>query len=174
MDKLEMTNREHRLELLFTQWVTDDAGRSLGALARKNDIPVSEMVKHAAKFKWQKRLAAITTNAAARIDGILEETIVDVNKRQITHLRAFQKKAWKYLEHAQIDKPSDAIKMMFESIKLEREILGLGEKAEDVATVMIERMEQAKKKESAPKIEFEFCQDFVVEELGDDPEEELQ
>lgn len=173
MTDSQPTPREARLEKLFIHWATDDAGRSLGALARKNDIPVSEMVRHAQKFRWQKRLAAITSNAMERTDGVLVEAMVDINKRQLKSLRGLQQKGMKALEDAVITKPSDAIKMVLSAIEMERKVLGLGERTEDVATVMVERLKELEEgRKNKPQIEFEFDADFVVEELGDDEDEE--
>lgn len=175
MTDLQPTPREAKLQALFLHWVADDAGRSLGALARKNKVPISEMVKHAQKFKWQKRLAEITNNAAERTDGIITEAMVDINKRQLNILRGLQVKGFEYLRTCIIDKPSDAIKMVLASIELERKVLGLGERTEDVATVMVERLkelEEGKKKQDPQKLEFEFDPEFVAEDLGDDEDDE--
>lgn len=186
-----MTPREAQLDGLFLAWLGDGASRSIAMTASKNGVPPGELVAHAQKFEWQKRLVVILNSARARAEDEAIEAIADINRRQLRGLRKLGAKAIEFLEAHPLDKASDAIKALQLSVELERQILGIGEKTEDVATVLAKRLEEARETKAKrkkvtvepeqtapakalpppkPEPEFKFQEDFTIEPA---PEDEL-
>lgn len=172
-----LSKREAQLDLLFTRWVAAGDARSLTLTAGEANVPAGELVAHAKKFKWQQRLVDTLNRARAISEDALTVAIADINRRHITALRKLGERAAKHLENAVFDKNADAIRALMLSIEGERKILGIGEKTEDVATVLAERLKQAEAGEARPKIkvdeppqvEFKFDKDF---QAGSAPEED--
>lgn len=182
-----LTPREAQLDGLFLAWLGDGASRSIAMTASKNGVPPGELVAHAQKFEWQKRLVRVLNSARERAEDEAVEAIADINRRQLRGLRKLGAKAIEFLENHPLDKASDAIKALQLSVELERQILGIGEKTEDVATVLAKRLEEARDKKAKrkkievtepaapakalpPPPEFKFSEDFTIEPA---PEDEL-
>jgi hypothetical protein len=166
--------REAHLETLFVQWAAAGDTRSIGAVARKNDIPAHELMHHAKKFGWQKKLLSIYSRAQDRVEDMLVESIAETNRRHLKLLRKLQEEAGKRAEGMVFDKPSDVIRAITSSVEMERKILGMGEKTEDVASMLAERLKQAEIEHSKEpkKIEFDFDPEFVVEPLAEEDTDE--
>lgn len=174
---LPTSQREIKLEDLFSRWVGAGAGRSMAALARDTGISTSELVRHARTFFWMQRLEAISKRASERTMEDMAETIAAVNVRHLSKLRALQEKAFKAMEHMQIDKPADAIRLMVETLKLERTVLGVDKGGdESLAEVLTERVKRitasAPTDDAAPHTpDFEFDPNFTPDE---EPEEKTE
>jgi hypothetical protein len=166
------TDRDAQLEMLFTRWVAMGGSRSLTLVAQQAGIQPTELVIHAKKFGWQGRLVDTLNRARAISEDALTVAIADINRRQITALRELGARAIEHLRTAVFDKNSDAIRALVLAIEWERKILGIGEKTEDVATVLAERLKQAELADAKPKggepappaIEFAFDKNFQTGE----------
>lgn len=158
------------------------SSRSITLVAQQAGVQPTELVIHAKKFNWQGRLVDTLNRARAISEDALTVAIADINRRQITALRELGQRAIDHLKNAVFDKNADAIRALMLSIEWERKILGIGEKTEDVATVLAERLKQAElsdpkpriqvdpgDKPAPPAIEFQFDKDF---QAGDVPEVE--
>lgn len=179
------TPREAQLDGLFLAWLGDGQNRSIALTASKNGVPPGELVAHAQKFEWQKRLVVVLNSAREKLTEEAVEGIADINRRQLRALRKMGQKAVEFLEAHPLDKPADAIKALALSIEMERQILGIGERTEDVATVLAKRLEEAKAKRKKitaepaaapakalppppPEPEFKFDENFQIEPAPED------
>ncbi len=170
------TPKEAQLEGLFAAWVSAGNSRSLTLTASQAGVSPSDLISHAKKFGWQQKLVGILNRARAHNEDALVETIVDLNNRHLKLLRLMGKKAEQFLTAFPIDKPADAIKAAMLSIEGERTILGIGDKTEDVASVLARRLEEAQKTKkltvtaTPAEPEFKFNPKFQVGAPPEDAE----
>lgn len=163
---------ERRLEDLFVAWVGMGQGRNIAAVARNAGVPAPMLVAHAKKFQWPSRLNMVAAKAEEKTMEMMSETIAQVNIRHVTALRKLQEKAFNFLETAVIDKPADAIRLLMDATKLERDILGIKEQQNDVATVLATKLEKLKLIPADAEPEFEYQENLKVPELPAPQEEE--
>lgn len=166
------TPREEALEQLFVAWVGLGQGRNIATVAKNAGVPTTELVGHAKKFEWHKRLQGIVKKSEQRTLDLMEETIAQVNLRHVNRLRKMQEKAYDVLANAVIDKPADAIRLLLASTAMEREILGVKDQQNDAVSVLTEKLEKLGLKE-ASKSEFAFDPNYKAPELAQPPEKEL-
>lgn len=159
------TPREERLEELFVSWVGLGQGRNIATVAKNAAVPTTELVAHAKKFGWHTRLTGLVKGAEKKTMELMEETIAQVNLRHVNRLREMQTKAYQALENMVIDKPADAIRLLTEATKMERDILGLKDHQNDALSVLTDRLEKLKLIDRDAKPEFEFKKDFKAPEL---------
>lgn len=162
------TPREKKLEGLFDEFVSMGAKRSYGPLARKHGIEGPELMRHARAFLWPERVNSIQIqhNEATSAEGdpsIDEKAAGEVNRLHLTRLVLLQQKAMTYLENVVFDKPETALRMLIESMKLEREIKGLTkDKTDDLRSILMGRIQEAQdalQSSSTPADEPEFAYD---------------
>lgn len=178
---LELTTQEIKIEACFHEWATSE-NPSLGRIAREHGFPVSAVVTHAAKFLWRARMVEIASEASQRTREKLVETSADITAH---HIRCFQTvgtKAFKALtgqpqgDGLVFDRATDAMKALVQCVEMERKLRGMGERSEDVASVLAEKMKQLEAQvQTTPgpkKIEFEFEAGFVAGDLPEEGEEE--
>lgn len=166
------TARQKQLEALFPEFVAMGERRSYGALGRKHGIEGWELLGHARKFAWAARInqAAIRTNEATAVDTHVAGAS-EVNRTHLTRLMLLQKKAMDYLENVVFDKPDTALRMLIESMKLEREIKGLTkDKVDDLRSVLLERIgELDKPQDTAAEPDFNYNPQMPIEDIEDGP-----
>ncbi|CAK9074186.1 Terminase [Durusdinium trenchii] len=148
MDDLELPQpadlHEIRLEEHFAAWVGQGEGRTYKALAEQLDMPVTAVIRHAKKFHWVARLAAIAQRGAEITMERMGEAVADVNQEHVSQLRELRKKAFESLLRVPIEKPQDAIRLFMDAAKLERAALGLDANGSEreLADLLAERVKQ--------------------------------
>lgn len=172
------TAREKQLEGFFADFVGMGDQRSYGKLARKHGIEAPELMRHARQFLWPERIHALQIKANEETSTAVDPDDAgasEINRLHLTRLKALQKKAMDYLENVVFDKPDTALRMLIESMKLEREIKGLTkDKTDDLRSILERRIREAADAkggvESPQTPEFTFDPAFQTEELPDGPE----
>ncbi len=154
---------ELRLQDNFFKWMALGEGRSFKAVATTTNMPVAVVIKHAQKFKWKQRLALVQSRASAKTLDRMVESYADVNEIHVRELRELRENALSVLRNIPITHPRDAIKLVLESMKLERQILGLDADSDnkDLTELLAEKLKRVQAKvlpeEEGPKqIEHEF------------------
>ncbi len=172
------TPRQKQLEGLFEEFVAMGAERSYGKLGRKHGIEGPELLRHARAFLWPDRInaLAIRNNEAnggtAPEHGTQDPVEGQVNQLHLSRLRLLQQKAMTYLEGCTFDKPDTALRMLIETMKLQREILGLSkDKDDDLRTILLGRLKEVEDEAKKPaEPEFKFDPNYVPPELPNGPE----
>lgn len=167
------TAKEKQFETLFQEFVSMGDQRSYGKLARKHGLEAPELMRHARAFMWPERVHALlirTNEQTATADDPLEAASAEINRLHLTRLKLLQKKAMDFLENVVFDRPDTALKMLIESMKLEREIKGMNkEKTDDLRSVLEKRLKESSEQKSTEP-EFVYDPNFQIEEL-DGPQE---
>lgn len=170
------TPRETNLEALFAEFVALGEQRSYGKIARKHGIEAPELMRHARQFLWPERIHSLQLVANEQTSTATDPNEAganEINRLHLTRLKLLQQKAMQYLENVVFDKPDTALKMLIESMKLEREIKGLTkDKTEDLRAILERRIREATDlKPAAPAApEFQFDPELPIDELPDGPE----
>lgn len=171
------TEKEKRLEALFPEYVGMGEQRSYGKICRKHGIEAPELMRHARQFLWPERIHQLLIQAneetAPAIDPE-DPASSEINRLHLQRLKLLQKKAMEYLENCTFDKPDTALRMLVETMKLQREILGLTKDKElDLRAVLEKRIKEAADLRGgveSKEPEFRFDPALPIEELPDGPE----
>jgi hypothetical protein len=122
----------------FEQYVALGPGRSYEALRKLFGVNKRSIVKHAAKEKWQERLAAIERQAQVKSDARAAETLEAMKIRHLKTLSAVLGRALEALKSMPLDSSMDAIRAIDMVLKQERLIRGAD--SEDAAGRSIEEI----------------------------------
>lgn len=171
------TEKEKRFEALFPEYVSMGEQRSYGKLCRKHGIEAPELMRHSRQFLWPERIHQLQIRAneesAPAVDPE-DPASTEVNRLHLQRLKLLQQKAMTYLENVVFDKPDTALRMLIESMKLQREILGLTKDKElDLRAVLEKRIREASDARGgveSKEPEFTFDPALPIEELPDGPE----
>lgn len=155
---IPQTDTERKLEALFEPYVKSGRQRSYGSLARRFDIPVDLLMRHAKKFCWGERVKALEIQQ----DQTSPSDDGGISNRHLSWIRQLQIKLKASVENAIFDNPATATTVLLKLIEAEREILGLNkDKDNDLATVMKELHGKMSKK-TDDEDEFRFDPDLPV------------
>lgn len=154
--------------------------RSYGALSRKHGIEPTEMMRHARGFLWGPRINAlkIQQNEETSLPVAAEDDggVGQVNRQHLSMLKHLQAKAFNHLRDVAFDKPETALRMLIDSMKLERDIKGMSkDREDDLKSVMMARLkemekENGKKPDAPPEPEFPYEPDYEPPALNNGPE----
>lgn len=124
--------------------------RSYTKVAQQMGLRVSEVMRHARKFKWSVKVEEVRARAAeinATEDGA--ENLAEINRRHLGNLRRGAQIAMAAIEAAEELKPNEAIRLLQMCMTLERQVTGADGKEEDLRSVLLEQIRAL----SAPVIE---------------------
>jgi len=121
------TDEERKLEDLFPVWITMPAeDRIYINLARRAGIQLGPLVKHAQKFLWAERLREVNARVESLNLTVIEQTRAKIVMTQLATIKRIQDKAIAALDNTILE-GKDAARLLIETIKLQREILGMNE-----------------------------------------------
>ena len=108
----------------FERYVALGAQRSFKGLADQLGVSKRAIAKCARREKWRERLVAIESNARARSDQKITETIEEMRDRHLLTLKAMHTRALSGLRDYPLTNGMDAMRAAEIAIKLERLIAG--------------------------------------------------
>lgn len=106
----------------FDWYVANDS--TYRAVAEHYGVTKRAVVAHAKKNLWAERLEKVQTQARARSEQRLAETLEEMNTRHLRALRAIQGKALETLRSTQLASAMEAVRAIDMSIKQERIVRG--------------------------------------------------
>ncbi len=99
-------------------------GRSYQAVADNYGVTKRAITKHAAKERWQERLAELEAKARQTSDQKTLETMESMNVRHLKSIRVIQGKALETLKSMALNTAMEAVRALDLAIRQERTIRG--------------------------------------------------
>jgi hypothetical protein len=149
---------EDRLERQFNNWVAAGEGRSFKEVAEAVGLPMRDVLQHVRKFQWRQRLGDIQSRASDKTRDMLAESVADLNFSHVAELRALRSAALEALRRMPLTKHSDATKLYFECLKMEREVTGLKQSSQqrELADVLSEKLKEVRAEPETKQDGYEF------------------
>ncbi len=129
------------LESAFHDYVAQGEGRNVSWLAQRTGLPIAVVAKGMVAGFWMQRIQSIGKDAALVVQQKLIGDVAGMNERDVSRLVTLEDAAFNSiltLVQTNLVKPDTLVKLFLGTMRMRREVLGLGEGLENPLRRLLE------------------------------------